>query len=137
MNYNLSNNLDRNQAIAKFKKLLDLGSVISLCQQRKKRTIKQNKYLHVLFQIWSIEYGYTLKEGKEEVKHNCPFGTYEKKGRIFTVETSKMNTQEMTSFIEWFRNWSSKNGFYLLSSEEYLIEKTRIDREINLSKQYL
>lgn len=137
MKYNLSNNLDKKSAIARFKRLLDTGCTISLTKKVKKRTIKQNSYLHVLFSIWAIEYGYTLEEGKTEVKFNCPFGTYEKKGRLFPVSTSKMDTVELTAFIEWFRNWSSKNGLYLLSSEEYLIEKSRIDREINQAKQYL
>lgn len=137
MKYNLSNTLDKKQAETKFKWLCEKGKEIELTEKRKVRTIQQNKYLHVLFCIWGLEYGYTLDESKTTIKRNCPFGCYEKKGEKFLIKTSKMDTKELTVFIDWFRNWSANNGFYLLSSEEYLIEKTRIDREIEKSKQHL
>lgn len=137
MKYNLSNALDKKQAEIKFKYLCDKGAEIELTEKRKVRTIPQNKYLHVLFQIWALEYGRTLKEAKHDIKKECPFGSYERNGTMYPVETSKMSTKELSEFVDWFRSWSAKNGLYLHTSEEYLIEKSRIDREIQKAKQYL
>lgn len=137
MKYDLSNNLEKKQSIIRFKSLLEKKKVITLSEEKKRRTIPQNSYLHVLFSLWGSEYGYTISESKKKIKEACPFGTYEKKGDIFYVETSKMNTTELTEFIEWFRNYSSKNGLYLPTSGEYLIHKHQIDKEINKSKIFL
>lgn len=137
MKYDLSNDFDKKKSIIRFKSLLEKKKVITLSEERKRRTIQQNSYLHVLFSLWGSEYGYTISESKKKIKDSCPFGTYKKNGEIFYVETSKMNTKELTEFIDWFRNYSSTNGLYLPTSDEYLMHKYQIDKEINKSKSFL
>ena len=39
----------------------------------KKRTLQQNKYLHVLIALYSIEIGNTLLESKTDLKRECYF----------------------------------------------------------------
>jgi len=137
MKYDLSKEIDKKAAVTRFEYLCKIGAVVDLTKERKKRTIQQNKYLHVLFDLWGIEYGYTSEESKMVIKGQYPYGHYEKNGINFPVSTSKFSTEEMTQFIDWFRNWSSNNGFYLPSSQEYIDNKYFFDRQIENAKQWL
>lgn len=101
------------------------------------RTVQSNKYLHVLFALYGIEIGLTLEESKTFVKRSCPFGTYEKKNVKFLRKTSLFDTLEMTNFIDWFRTWSAQQGYYLPSSEEYIMQHLFIDNEIERNKEFL
>ncbi len=137
MNYDLSNKIDENKAITRLESLIKRGKIISLKEIRKRRTINQNAYLHVIISLFSIEFGYTLDEGKTHLKRNCQFMRYEKNGEYFLKRTREMNTKELTDFIDWTRNYSSMNGCYLPTSEEYINQRFEIDREIEKVKQYL
>jgi hypothetical protein len=43
----------------------------------------------------------------------------------------------MTTFIEWFRNYSSQEGLYLPTPEEYRTNQLYIDEQIRHCKEYL
>lgn len=137
MKYDLSQDIDRSKAVVKFSAMLNDDKIIELKEVKKGRTIKQNSYLHVLISLFSIEFGYTLEESKTHLKRVCQFMVYEKNGEKFLKQTSKMDTAELTNFIEWIRNYSSQQGLYLPTSEEYLTNQVQIDREIESQKQYL
>ena len=62
---------------------------------------------------------------------------YEKNSNVYLKSTAKLNTKELTEFIEWVRNYSSLNGCYLPTPEEYLEQKFNIDKDIDYNKQYL
>ena len=62
---------------------------------------------------------------------------YNKNGNVYLKSTAKLTSKELTDFIEWIRNYSSINGCYIPTSEEYLTNKFEIDRDINQNKQYL
>ena len=109
-----------------FSKLLKDGSKIELKKIAKKRTLNQNSYVHVLFQLWGNHFGYSIEEAKQVVKVELGY-TYEKGDGnvgfnpdcyVFLRKTSDMNTKELTEFIDKFRNWSASEGFYLPSSDE-------------------
>jgi hypothetical protein len=137
MIFDLSNNIDKNKAAFKLDEFIKDGKVIELSEKKKKRTIKQNSYMHVLFSLLAIELGYTLEETKTVLKRECPFMVYDKEGMKFLKRTRDLNTKELTDFIEWVRNYAGKIGIYLPSSEEYLIDQTSINKEISQNKQYL
>ena len=137
MKYDLSITHDLNSFKTKVDKLIADQKKVELKAIRQVRTIKQNSYLHVLFTLYGIEVGYTIEESKTLVKRSCPFGTYEKNGSKFLIRTRDLNTEEMTKFIEWFRTWSSQQGIYLPTSEEYIMQKLFIDNEIERHKEYL
>ena len=63
--------------------------------------------------------------------------SYEKNGKKYLKETRGMDSKELTDFIEWIRNYSAMGGCYIPTSEEYLINKYSIDREIEQNKQHL
>ena len=93
MIYDLSNNEDKNRASFKFYQLVEGGKVIVLNEKRKKRSISQNRYLHVAITIFAIEVGYTIEEAKTVLKRECSFMVYEKEGMLFLKRTRDLNTK--------------------------------------------
>lgn len=137
MKLDLSKQYDINKANVHFNMLLKKGKKIELKEIRKTRSIKHNAYLHVCIQLFSIHFGYTLEESKTHLKRTCDFMRYEKEGEIFLKQTSKMDSKELSEFVEWIRNYSADNGCYIPTSEEYLSDKFNIDKEINSNKEFL
>lgn len=137
MKYDLSIAQDRYNFIERTSLLIHEGVKVELTKTRAKRTVQQNKYLHIVFNLWAINYGDTLLEAKTDLKRNYGL-TYTKNGKKYLGETSKMNTKELTTFIDWIRNKASKEAqFYIPTSEEYLINQFNIDKEIQSNRQYL
>ena len=137
MKLNLSNTYDKERAKTRLKVLIDKGAKIELTEIKGKRTIRQNSYLHVCISLFAIEFGYTLDEAKTLLKRQCEFMKYSKNGQLFLKRTRDMDTKELTEFIEWIRNYSSQQGLYLPTSEEYLLHRFEIDKEIEQNKNYL
>jgi len=118
------------EAIKKKKGLADLKDPVV------KRSISQNSYVHVLFTLYGIEFGLTIKEAKTLVKRSCEFMKYTKDGNTYLKSTASLSVDEMVEFVDWFRNWSAKEGCYLPSSEEYIEEQTYFQQQINNNKKY-
>ena len=137
MKYDLSIRSDLNNFNTKVEYYINKGVKVELKAIKPRRTIKQNNYCHVLFALFGIEVGLTLDESKVFVKRSCPFMTYEKNKIKFLKKTSKLDTHEMTDFIDWFRTWSSKQGIYLPTAEEYIANMLFIDNEIEKLKEFL
>jgi hypothetical protein len=143
MKYNLSNNIEKQQAIAKFKKLLDEGKKVELKEIRPKRTLSQNAYLHICITLYAIEFGWTVAEAKKELKKLCPFMRYEKENKktgkkvAFLKETSLMDKKELTDFVEWIRTFSAQQGCYIPTPDEYREGSEKIDNIIESHKEYL
>jgi len=111
--------------------------IIELTHKQESRTNDQNRYLHVLFNLFGIQFGYTLSEAKRLIKGSCPFMIYTKNGKKFARSTADLDKEEMTDFIEWFRNYSAKEGFYLWTPDEYMKGNARIDQHIKEHRQWL
>lgn len=137
MKYNLNNPVDIQKASIKFDKLCQDKKEIELKEIRPIRSLQQNKYLHVLFALFGIEFGYTIDEAKTLLKRECNFMSYEKNGKKFLRHTSQMQTDELTKFIDWIRTYSAQNGLYLLTSDEYITNRIMIDNQIEIHKEYL
>ena len=147
MIYDLSKDIDIKSFLLKTEMFMEKGFVVELVKKTKKeekdsdtekqRTGKQNKYVHVLFNLFGIEYGYRLEEAKILIKRECPFMRYTKSDNVFLKSTADLDTKGMTDFIEWFRNFAGENGLYLPTSREYYDNSTSIDKEINKFKPHL
>jgi len=137
MKFNLSNPIDKNKFDNRVKYLRDNNKNVELKEIRKKRTLNQNSYLHVLISLYCIEFGYNREEGKVHLKRLCDFMRYDKNGEVFLKRSRDLNTKEMTIFIDWIRNHSSMEGCYLPTSEEYLTHQIEIDKEIDRHGEYL
>ena len=137
MKYDLSKEQDKISAQVRLNKLNVDGNVIELTKVREKRTILQNKYLHICISLFGINFGYTLDEAKTLLKRECSWMTYEKNGKKFLRHTSQMQTDELTKFIDWLRTYSAQHGYYILSADEYKYNSVSIDNEIERHKEYL
>lgn len=128
MQYDLSNPLHKEQFKIRCNYLFSKGCIVELTEKKPKRTTQQNKYLHTLLGFFACETGNTL----EYVKQN-----YYKKlvnPAIFTRRindkflgemevlrsSTDLDTAEMTTSIDRFRNWSaSVAGIYLPAANEH------------------
>ena len=137
MIYDLKNIVQSNDAKIRLKKLIEQGKVIEINVKNKKRTIKLNSYLHICITLFAINFGYTLEEAKTLLKRMCNFMIYEKNGQKFLKRTRDLDNKECSDFVEWIRNYSSQNGYYIPTSEEYKNNSIEIDKEISKHKQYL
>jgi len=134
MKYNLERSYDVQRANEYLSKLTKDKVCIELKKVVRKRTNLQNSYLHVLFSLWGDKFGLYLSEAKQTVKEELGY-TYTKKGRVFLMQTSIMDTKQLTVFIDKFRDWSSiECKHYLPSPEEYYLDQIRIDNEIEIYK---
>ena len=103
----------------------------------KKRTIQQNKYLHVLIALYSIEIGNTLLESKTDLKRECYFMRYQKNNKAYLKSSASLDTKGLTDWIEWVKAYAGMNGIFLPSSEDYHRNWAEIEQEIESHKQYL
>lgn len=138
MKFNLSNPIEVQKAKVRFEYLILNQANIDLVKISPKRTIQQNKFLHVIITLFGIHVGYTIEEAKTHLKRACGFCTYEVKGEKFLKQTRDMDPAEMTSFIDWIRNYSANQcGYYLCSPDEYIQNQSYFDNEIESVKEYL
>ena len=140
MKYDLSKSYDKQKALEYLSKLTESESKASLTKIHPKRSVSQNAYLHVLFSLWGNNFGYTIDEAKHTVKVALEY-VYINNGSthdfipettvIYLHKTSTMDTKELTTFIEKFRDWSAQTcEFYLPSPEEYLSEQIYFDNQL-------
>ena len=128
MKFNLSKDLDKKIAQERFNKMLSKGSKIELKEFRFKRTLDQNRYLHVCIAYVCLDTGYTREEAKIVLKREYGL-VYDKAGVKFLRSTKDLDTKECADFIEWIRNFSLDNGSYIPTPEEYLENQFEIEKE--------
>ena len=136
MKLDLSKQSELNKAMDRFSNLAEKGAKIELKEIRPTRSLPQNAYLHVCLSLYGIHFGYTLNEAKTDLKRNYGL-VYEKNGKKYLKSTSTMDSKELTEFIEYIRDVAGANGCYIPTSEEYLLNRFAIDREIEQNKNYL
>ena len=145
MVYDTSNPLDKANFLLRAKKLAESGKIVELTEKKPRRSLPQNKYLHVILAYFGAQTGNTL----EWVKHqyykklvNPDLFIREKEdkylGRIKVLRSSAdLDTSEFSLSIERFRNWASQEvGIYLPSADEYIIIQ-QMEIEIERNKEYL
>ena len=89
-----------------------------------KRTLQQNKYIHVVFGILGDELGYSMAEIKQLCKQE--FGLYDeavnkKTGETFYVyrSTADLSKKDFAEFTEKILILAGKMGIHILNPEEY------------------
>tara|TARA_R110000796_G_C14262809_1_gene400214 strand:+ start:35 stop:448 length:414 start_codon:yes stop_codon:yes gene_type:complete len=137
MKLDLNKPFDLNKFKAYCDKLILKRSKVELKELRDKRTVKQNSYLHVLINLYAIEFGYTKREAKTYLKRESSQLIYIKNNVKFLRSTADLNGKEMTDFIDWIRTHSSVNGCYLPTPKEYIDNRFEIDKDIDKHKEYL
>lgn len=145
MKYDGANPLHAQQARAKLEKLISDKKVFELTEKKPVRTLRQNAYLHTCLGYFASQTGNTLEYVKREYfKILCNRDLFVREvddkylGRIKVLRSSaELDTAEMTTAIERFRNFSaSQAGIYIAAPEESrLIQLMEIETE--KSKLYL
>jgi len=130
----LSNSFDANKARAYLDNLIEKGAKVELKKVPQIRTIRQNSYLHACLGLFCAETGFTIDEAKEIFSRELPdMMRYEKNGSHFRKSTAELDTKEMSVLIDKIREVAlSQLGLYICSSEEYLENKFRIERDLEL-----
>ena len=147
MIYILSNPYDADAARKALEDHISKGADIEMKRKHKVRTSQQNRYLHLLLGYYGCEFGYPLEQVKFDIfkKHVNPDifirERADKHGiiRKVVLSSTEVDTAEMTTAIERFRNWSASDeggGLYLPSPDEQQF-LTYIEREIEKHKEYI
>lgn len=140
MIYNASKQIDIQNAVTRFKWLINNKKLFELTEKRQKRTVSQNSYLHLVLSWFGLQTGYTLQEVKQDIfkkiinqdlfyegEDDGPFKLQKWRS------TADLTTKEMTLAIDKFRDYSSKElGIYLPQPDDMALLQ---DIEIELSKQ--
>ena len=139
--YDGGNELQAIQARMRLEKLIKDGKVFELTEKKPKRSLPQNSYLHVLLGYFAAQTGNTLEWVKKEYYKKLVNPTTfirSKEDRFMGVvkylrSSADLDTAEMTTTINRFRNWSaSEVGIYLPSpDEERLLHLAQIEIEKN------
>lgn len=145
MIYDLNTEIDRERLTKRITALFSARKVVEVKVYQPKRTNAQNRYLHAILGEFAMQTGNTLEETKTEYfKKYCNadlFLVRKPLKHIGTIEalrsSAELDTAEMTTAIERFRNWSaSEAGIYLPSPDEeaYL---TAIEAEMQRHRDWL
>lgn len=145
MLYDLKNPLQCENFKTRVNKLYKDQKVVELTEKKPVRTIQQNKYLHVIIGYFASQCGYTLEYVKQNYfKILCNKDIFVREtddkylGKVTIVRSSaSLDTSEMTTAIERFRNWASAEaGIYLPEPHESEM-LTYAQQEMERYKQYL
>lgn len=145
MIYDLNNILDKERFKRRCNALYKQGGIVDLSAKKERRTIPQNAYLHLILGWFAMETGNTLAFVKQEYfkRHINPNLFVIDKidpylGHVQALRSSRdLDTAEMTTAIDRFRNWSSQEaGIYLPSPDEQAFLR-EIEIEMYRQKEYL
>ena len=142
-------NLNNPYEIDKFKeyvnKLYAQKAIVEVKKKLPNRSLAQNSYLHLILSWFACETGYSLEEVKlDYFKKICNRDLFvrkkiNKKGDEinYVRSSSDLDTLEMTTAIDRFRNYASAQaGIYLPSPNESQF-LTYIEQEIERNKEFI
>lgn len=136
--YNPNNKEDQNKAMKYVQSLIKNLHKFEIKRIYPKKTVKQNAYLHILFKLFGIEYGLSFKDSKLFIKDELGYVFFmDGDNDKYYISIADMTTKQLNIFITRFRNYSSMNGIYLPSSDEYKYKHAEYDNEIYKNRMYL
>lgn len=145
MIYNTSNPLDKANFLVRSRKLAESGVIVDLTEKKPRRSLPQNKYLHVILAYFGTQTGNTLEWVKQQYYKklvNPDLFIREKEdkylGRIKVLRSSAdLDTAEMSLSVDRFRNWATQEaGIYIPSADEAILIQ-QMEIEIERSKEFL
>ena len=145
MIYNTSNPLDKANFLLRAKKLAESGVIVDLTEKKPRRSLPQNKYLHVILAYFGAQTGNTLEWVKQQYYKklvNPDLFIREKEdkylGKIKVLRSSAdLDTAEMSLSIERFRNWAAQEaGIYIPSADEAILIQ-QMEIEVSKNASYL
>lgn len=144
--YDTSSPLEKEKAKSKFEYLINKGKVLELKEKKATRSLSQNNYLHLIFSWYSIETGMPPEYVKQTIfKQIVNPNTFRSEavnkitGECVEVwrSTADLDTKEMTTCIDRFRDHSSQElGIYLPAPDDMVLLR-QMEQELENQKQYL
>ena len=145
MIYDCNNPLQVSQLNTRMQKLIKGKKVVEMTEKKPKRSLNQNSYLHLILGYFASQYGCELEYAKKNYfKILCNKEIFFKAihdnflGDITVLRSSsELDTAEMTTAIDRFRNWSSMEaGIYLpeANEQEQLIYA---EQELQRNKEFI
>jgi hypothetical protein len=121
MTYDLSNEYEVRKVLLRLNALIKKGVLVELKEQRPLRTLSQNSYLHLLLQVFAMEYGCSLDVAKVDYyKRLCNQDLFEvekvnKQGEVVKDlrSSADLTTEEMAQSIDRFKRFAAEGGIYL------------------------
>lgn len=143
MQYNLSNNLDKEKFKARIALLMERGNVVDLTE-KVFRTPNQNRYLHLLIGVVAMDTGNSLEDAKvcyfKRLVNPSLFVRRKMDNHGNDIEvirsTRDLTQEEMSIAIDRFKRWGYENGIYMPSPEDTAILK-EIEIEMGRMKMYV
>ena len=140
MIFNASNEFDIQRAKERLGYLIDKKKTFEITEKKPKRTYSQNNYIHLLFAWFALEYGETPEYVKQEIFKKLvnpqifltEYANY-KTGEVREAwrSTADLNTKEMTTAIDNFRDYASKEAGIYLPTPDDLNSLNEIERQVN------
>uniref|UniRef100_UPI003F9F964B hypothetical protein n=1 Tax=Prevotella fusca TaxID=589436 RepID=UPI003F9F964B len=118
---------------------------MELTEKKPKRSLPQNKYLHVILAYFGTQTGNTLawvKERYYKVLINPDIFIRQKDDKFlgktqYLRSSADLDTAEMSLSIERFRNWAAQEaGIYIPSADEAIFIQ-QMEIEIERNKEFL
>ncbi|WP_270769095.1 hypothetical protein [Segatella buccae] len=143
--YDTSNPLDKANFLLRAEKLAESGKIVELTEKKPRRSLPQNKYLHVILAYFGTQTGNTTEWVKRQYYKklvNPDLFIREKEdkylGRIKVLRSSAdLDTSEFSLSIERFRNWAAQEaGIYIPSADEAILIQ-QMEIEIERNKEFL
>lgn len=134
MKLDLDNDIDRSRANSYMEKLMNQRAFVDLKKVNPKRSLDQNSYLHACFGLMSKHTGFTIEEMKTIAKRRFgSFMIYSKDDQKFCQSSAKLDTKQMTEWIDWLRLYSMDEvGVYLPTPEEYRTNVKQVMKEAGI-----
>jgi hypothetical protein len=103
---------------------------ITAHRRRKRRSLKQNAWLHAFLQQLAEHWGYTVEELKT-VGLSEVFGTHVVMGVVMPIKphTSELSTSEMCDLCEWFIQKAAEDDVLVLYPDEFKREKRKREKK--------
>ena len=140
MIFNATNEFDIQRAKERLGYLIDKKKTFEITEKKPKRTYSQNNYIHLLFSWFALEYGETPEYVKQEIFKKLvnpqifltEYVNY-KTGEVREAwrSTADLNTKEMTTAIDNFRDYASKEAGIYLPTPDDLNSLNEIERQVN------
>lgn len=146
MVYDLSTDLDRERFKRRVNVLYDRRAIVECAERKPQRSGSQNRFLHALLGEFAMQTGNTLRYVKEEYfKRLCNPELFVQsvydplvKRNVERLRSSRdLDTGEMTTAIERFRNWAAAEAGIDLPGPDDLRWIEYIEREMQHQKIWL
>lgn len=145
MIYNLQNPIECESARRMIYRLIENGETVEITKKSKRRTLSQNRYLHLILAYFGTQTGNKadfVKQVYFKRAVNAQYFLQKSKdqlvGDIETLRSTKeLTTEQLSVCIDRFRNWASQEaGIYIPEANEY--EKiAQVEKEIHSCRAYL